>query len=140
MSRTTWVARLALVLALAGATGCDTVGELDAEGGGEQDAGSGGSGTSPSDVPDGVLAISGEVLDGVTLLPVPGATVTTNPALGEVVTNSQGEYVFTGSAGVAIQVGAQYAVTASHADYKPNVAYVTIKAGHNRHVDIMLSK
>lgn len=94
----------------------------------------------PNDIPDSTLAISGKILDQTNLAPIQGAIVTTEPAIGQIVTNAEGAYVFTGDQGTAIQLGTQYRVTATRPGYVQNSAFVTVQAGHNRNVDILLSK
>lgn len=133
----TWTASAAVALAL-GCAGCDT--ELGGQDATTADSGGSGSGVDPNDIPDEQLAISGKVLDANTLVPIAGATITTTPDIGEAETGSAGTYALFGDQGTAIQIGTQYSVTASHPGYTPNVNHVTVKPGHNRHVDILLSQ
>jgi hypothetical protein len=94
----------------------------------------------PDEIPDSTLAISGKVMGADNLVPVVGAIVSTEPSIGQVMTNGEGNFVFTGDGGAAIEVGTQYRVTANRQGYLPSFATVTVQAGHNRNVDIQLTE
>lgn len=104
------------------------------------DATSGQESPDPAEIPDKVLAVSGKVLDVTNLAPIQGAIVTTEPSIGQIVTNGEGSYVFTGDQGTAISLGTQYRITATRPGYVQNSGFVTVQPGHNRNVDILLAK
>jgi hypothetical protein len=94
----------------------------------------------PETIPDTTLAISGMVMRADNLEPVVGAVVTTEPSLGQVITNGEGKYVFIGDAATIIQLGQSYRVSATRTGYLTNFATVTVQEGHNRNVDIQLTE
>lgn len=119
--------------------------QAETAGGTGADSGDGGdsllvAGPDPADIPDDVLAISGKVLDSNTLQPIEGALVTTEPSIGQTTANADGDYVFLGDLGAAIEVGTLYKISATRPGYAPDFAIVTAQPGHNRNVDILLTK
>lgn len=134
---TTWMAVAGLAL---GAAACQIQAEDNSNSNNNNGSDAGEVSQSPDEIPDSTLAISGKVLDSTNLAPIQGAIVTTEPAIGQIVTNAEGAYVFTGDQGTAIQLGTNYRITATRPGYVQNSAFVTVQPKHNRNVDILLTK
>jgi hypothetical protein len=94
----------------------------------------------PGAVPDNEIAISGNVYDLATQMPISGALVMTEPAIGQIRTNGQGNYVFTAATFPSLTIGTPYRITAQALGYIPNFAQVTADTRHQRNVDIPLQR
>jgi len=105
-----------------------------------QDVAAGEESEDPEEVSDNEIAISGNVYDLETQMPISGALVMTEPSIGQIRTNGQGNYVFTAATFPTLTVGTQYRITAQANGYIPNFAQVTADTRHQRNVDIPLQK
>jgi len=112
----------------------NTYGGGDAGGGNVEQSGD------PNDVPDDMLAVSGRVVDRDTLTPIQGAIISTEPPIGQIMTNGQGQYVFTAGEFPDLQPEKLYRITATHPDYVQDSVQLMIQPGHNRNADIALAK
>ena len=79
--------------------------------------------------------ISGRVIDAETNKPISNATVNSEPATEQVLTNGEGLYVLQAD----VEVGKTYRVTAIATDYVQNNITLTAKEGENRIADLRLS-
>ena len=145
VTKVSCVKSITVLLALLGLTLGPTACQIQAEDVGNTktntgDASSAPESPDPTDIPDEVLAISGKVTEVTNGSPIQGAMVTTEPSIGQVTTNGEGNFVFTGDQDTAIQLGVQYRISATRPGYAPNSAFVTVQPGHNRNVDIQLTK
>jgi hypothetical protein len=94
----------------------------------------------PATVGDDVLAISGTVTDAESSAAIAGALVQTEPPIGQIRTNGQGQYVFSAGSYPGLAKNQMYRITATKDGYLTDFAYVTPQAGHSRNVDIILQK
>jgi formylglycine-generating enzyme required for sulfatase activity len=79
--------------------------------------------------------ISGKVVDATTGKPVPSATVSSEPATEQILTNAEGGYVLRAS----VEVGRSYRVTATAAGYAQNSIEAVARVGENRIADLRLA-
>lgn len=107
----------------------------DSGGGGEENTSA-----DPATVPGDQLAVSGAVYEEETQLPIMGALVTSEPPIGAIRTNAQGQYVFTAAEFPDLQPEKLYRLTATRSGYLQGQQQILIKPGHNRNVDIPMVK
>jgi len=90
----------------------------------------------------GITAIGGQVLDADTLEPIQGAIIFTDPATGQLLTNSQGEYVIdvTEFPNLASYTGLSLRVNVNRAGYAQNQANITVIENQFGRADILMKR
>ena len=62
------------------------------------------------------------------------------PAVGSIVTNDSGMYVFSAAVYTSMALQTLYRVTAEKMGYRQNQVQVTLQPGHNKNIDIQLQR
>ncbi len=95
----------------------------------------------PSKVPDtGITAVTGKVLNSLNGEPIALAVVTTDPPTGQVLTNTQGQYVLDATDFPGMKEGLSMRINVTRSGYLPNSANVTLTKNKVSAADILMEK